>query len=423
MDVSRRNFLGAGAAAVVAAGTKATGKVFGANDTINVCVMGVNGRGGSHIEGFGTQEGVNVYAICDVDTKALEKGKARCAKVGLPEPKTFTDIREALQDDNIDVLSIATPNHWHTLATIWGVQAGKDVYVEKPATHSIYEGQELKKVVAASDRIVQHGTQNRSSGRWMRDIQLMRDGIIGDIYMARGLCYKNGNRGSIGFHEPAAPPERLNWDLWQGPAQERQYSAAYHPYTWHWFWEYGNGEIGNQGVHQMDVGTWIMNKGMPTQVYSAGGRYTYEDQAETPNTQITTYTYADGTQFVFEVRNRFTNDEGGVKVGNLAYGSGGYYMEGAGFFDTEDKPIAIEAPEYETAGTFGNFIAAVRSRKKEDIHGNMDDAHIGCAHCHLGAISYQLGRSLEFDPTTERFLNANDANDMLRRDYRAGFEV
>ena len=432
MEVTRRNFLGASAAAVIAAGTVTKGKVYGANEKIGVCVMGVGGRGGSHIDAFSSLEGSDLVALCDVDQKTLEaKANAVQDKTG-KRPKLYTDVREALADPDVDALTIATPNHWHTLATIWACEAGKDVYVEKPATHSIWEGRQLQAAAKKYNRIVQHGTQRRSEAVWIRDIQLLQSGdIIGPVYMARGLCYKNGNRGDIGFSEDQEPPAHLNWDLWQGPAARKAYNPEYHPYQWHWFWHYGNGEIGNQGVHQMDVGAWAMNKGLPVKVYSAGGRYTYKDQAETPNTNITTYTYDDGTVFVFEVRNRFTNTEGGnlfsngVGVGNLFYADGGYYVEGQGFYDTKNQLIPVDDAKYpmpEDISCWQNFLTAVRSRKWEDIRGNVEDAHVSSAHCHMGAISYRLGRSLEFDPKTERFSD-EQANTMLKREYAPGFEV
>ncbi|GMW00323.1 MAG: dehydrogenase [Candidatus Hydrogenedentota bacterium] len=423
MNVSRRKFIGASAAAVIAAGTVAKGKVFGANAKARVACCGINGRGGSHINAFSSDPRSEVAVLCDPDKNVLEsRAKALKEATGM-EPKTFTDVRDVLADDSIDIISIATPNHWHTLMAIWGIQAGKDVYVEKPLSHNIYEGRQLVAAMEKSDRIVQHGTQSRSDVRWMQYIQALQSGCIGEVYMARGLCYKNGNRGSIGFAEDATPPEYLDWNMWQGPAAEQAYNEKYHPYTWHWFWHYGNGEIGNQGVHQMDIGTWGMNKGLPVKVFSEGGRFTYKDQGQTPNTHVATFKYADGTMFVFEVRSRFTNDEGGVKVGNLFYGSDGYLSENLGFFDKEDKKMDVPMPEMTSEGAFGNFLTAVHARDKSLVHGNALQGHISCVHCHLANISYRLGRSLEFDPETERFKNDDEANAMLSREYRAGFEV
>jgi predicted dehydrogenase len=424
MSLSRRNFLGTSAAAVVAAGTMVKGKVEGANEKINMLVMGVNGRGNAHIKAWIDSPDTNMYAFCDADARILKmKADGYEKKYGI-QIKRYTDIREALQDPNIDAVSIASPNHWHALATVWAVEAGKDVYVEKPASHEVFESHQLAKLAASSDRIIQHGTQSRSKTSWLRDIPLLQSGeIIGNIHTARALGYKNGNRGSLGHEPNKEAPNGLDWRLWQGPASEQSYNKLYHPYSWHWFWHYGNGEIGNQGVHQMDVAAWGMNKGIPSKVYSAGGRYTYDDQGETPNTNVATFTYDDGSMLVFEVRNRWTNDEAGVNVGNLFYGEGGYYVEGKGFFDTKNQPIELDASKYptpEAPSHFQNFINAVKSRDKGEIKGTMDDAHMSCTCCHLANTSYRLGRSLNFDPKALKFAD-DEANSYLKREYHPDF--
>ena len=457
MRVSRRKFLGTSAAAVVAAGTMTKGKVFGANDKIRMCVIGLNGRGGSHIEGFTDCADSEITAICDPDEHVLEGRAKEIEKKTGKRPATYVDMRDVMADDSIDAVSIATPNHWHALATIWACQAGKDVYVEKPATHEVWEGRQLVAAAKKYNRIVQHGTQNRSSARWMRDIALLQSGeIIGPVYMARGLGYKNGNRGSLGFRENEEPPKHLHWRLWQGPASEKPYNSAYVHYNWHWFWHYGNGEIGNQGIHQLDVSVWGMNRGFPVKVHSAGGRYTYDDMGETPNTNIATFTYADGSIFVFEVRNRFTNREGGnllpadpkdkdalisanpeegaevkavrfhsgVGVGNLFYADGGYYVDGQGFYDTQNQLIPVDEGKYpypKSAGCWQNFLNAVKSRKQEDIFGGPMDCHLSSGHAHLANIAYRLGHSLEFDPQREEFKDCPEANALLKRDYHPDF--
>lgn len=427
MKITRRSFLGTSAAAMMAAGVMTRNTVFGANERIRACVVGVNGQGNTHIRNYMSSPDSDLVAICDADERILEGRREQLKADHDLDVKTYIDIRDALADDDIDVISIATPNHWHTLIAIWALQAGKDVYVEKPASHNIFESQQLKAAAKEYDRIIQHGTQSRSDRRWKRDIALLQSGeIIGDLHTARALGYKNGRRDSIGFADPEEPPEGLHWRLWQGPASEKPYVPLYHPYNWHWFWHYGNGEIGNQGVHQMDIATWGMNKGIPVQVYSAGGRYTYDDQGETPNTNVATFTYADGSMLVFDVRNRFTNDEAGVRVGNLFYGSDGYYVQDKGFFDKGDNPIELDEEEYpypETEGAFQNFLNAVKSRNVEDIHGNMEDAHVSNACCHLANISYRLKRSLEFDTATETFVDAPEADALLTREYHPDFEV
>ncbi|HPO15570.1 MAG TPA: Gfo/Idh/MocA family oxidoreductase [Candidatus Hydrogenedentes bacterium] len=425
MSMSRRTFLGTSAAAVLAAGTMTKGKVFGANEKIGACVMGVNGRGGAHYEAFTKSPDSEVVALCDVDEKVLEEAAHRIEKVTSKRPKTYTDIREALNDKAVHVLGIATPNHWHSLAAIWAVQAGKDVYVEKPLSHEVWEGRQLAEAAKQTGRIVQHGTQSRSEASWRRDLALLQSGeIIGPLYMARALCYKR--RDAVPIAQDQDPPAHLHWRLWQGPASEKPYNPMYVHYNWHWFWHYGNGDIGNQGVHQMDIAVWGLNKGLPVRVFSAGGRYTYEDACETPNTQVATFTYADGTLLQFEVRGRWTNKEEDVCVGNLFYGQNGYYVGGKGFFDADSKPIVIDESKYpkpEDINHFQHFLNVVKSRKQEDIHGNALEGHISSAHCHLANIAYRIGRTLEFDPQTETFKKAKDANKLLRRKYHPDFTV
>lgn len=423
MSMSRREFISTTSAAVIAAGMMGTSSVFGANDRVRVCVVGLNGRGGSHIEGFQTYEGSEVVALCDPDDRVLQGRAKRFKKAYGKTPKTYRDIRDALADDSIDAITIATPNHWHSLAAIWACQAGKDVYVEKPLSHSIWEGRQLVNAVKQTGRIVQHGTQSRSDPTWMRDIRLMHEGLIGPIHLAKGFTYKTGNRHSIGHKPPEAAPEHLDWRLWQGPATEQQYCKNYVHYNWHWFWHYGNGETGNQGVHQMDLAVWGMNRGFPVKVYSTGGRYAWDDQAETPNTQITSFTYADGAIMEFEIRNIGSYQEAGQTTGNHFLGSKGYYVQGKGFFDYDHERIAVDEPKPASDGPWGNFINAVKSRKQEDIRGTAAQGHLSAAHCHLGNIAYRAGRSLVFDPENERFVDDHEANALIKDAYAPGFEV
>jgi predicted dehydrogenase len=424
MGLTRRQFLGSSVSAVIVAGTMARGKVFGANERVRVGVVGINGRGGSHIDGFIKAEGSEVAALCDCDKKVLDSRVQSVQDVTQKAPKAYVDMREMFDDKDIDAISFATPNHWHALGTVWACQAGKDVYVEKPVSHDLWEGRKVVEAAAKYKRIVQHGTQARSEVGWIRAIERIQEGVIGEIYMARALCYKN--RNSIGEAPFEDPPAHLDWNLWQGPAQERKFCKNYVPYNWHWFWAYGNGDIGNQGVHQMDIATWGMPNGLPVKIHSTGGRYTYHDQGETPNTQVATFTYGDGKMLVFEVRGRSTNDESGLKVGNLFYGSEGY-MAGQHFYDKKGNEIKDEKAEQKeswgTGNCWQNFVNSVRSRKQDHPHGNATQAHIGCAHVHMANISYRLGTSLEFDPKKEQCVGNSKANDMLKRNYRKEFAI
>ncbi|HOZ45369.1 MAG TPA: Gfo/Idh/MocA family oxidoreductase [Candidatus Hydrogenedentes bacterium] len=428
MEVSRRRFLGSSAAAVVAAGTMAKGKVFGANDKVRICNIGIHGQGGSHINDLLETEGFEVVALCDVDQRVLDSRVKEVEKKSGKAPKAYRDARDVMADDSIDAITIATPNHWHSLLAIWGCQAGKDVYVEKPLSHNVWEGRQLANAMKKYERIVMHGTQSRSSSRWQRDIKLMRDGIIGRINMAKGFTYKTGNRMSIGVKPNEDPPEGLDWNLWQGPAQEQPFCKNYVHYNWHWFWIYGNGEIGNQGVHQMDVAVWGLGKDgqLPVQAYSSGGRYAWEDQAETPNTQTTTFTYDDGTMMVFEVRNLGSYQEAGQTTGNHFLGDTGYYVQDQGFFDyRKNEPIPIPDGTEEPPGRskWENFLNAIKSRKLEDCPCDGNIGHYSAAHCHIGNVAYRLKRSLNFDPKTERFVGDDEANAMLTRAYREPFVV
>ncbi len=428
MDVSRRKFLGTSAAAVIAAGAATKGKVYGANDRIGVCTIGFNGQGGSHIKDVLGRDGVEIVALCDVDDRVLTRGASNVEKAQGTKPKTYTDMRDVMADKDVDAVTIATPNHWHSLATIWACQAGKDIYVEKPLSHNIWEGRQLVAAAKKYGRIVQHGTQSRSDTTLIRDIKLMHEGFIGDIVHSRGYVYKNGNRQAIGHGKPADPPERLNWSMWQGPSKEQPYMATergrglYVHYNWHWFWEYGNGEIGNQGVHEMDIACWGHNRGLPVKIMSQGGRYGWDDDGDSPNTHATSFTYADGSMMTFEVRNLGSFQEaGGGSCGDSFFGTEGYYVRSKGFFNYKNEPIKVDVERPAGKHKFAHFFDAVRSRNVEDLSVQPLDAHLSCVHCHLGNIAYRLGRSLEFDPKTERFVRDSEANTLVRRDYREGF--
>ncbi|GMW00324.1 MAG: dehydrogenase [Candidatus Hydrogenedentota bacterium] len=429
MNISRRKFIGSSAAAVIVAGTMAKGKVFGANGRVNIGCIGLNSRGQEHMGALCDTQGAQITALCDVDERVLsDRVNQLRIKTG-GDIKPFTDMRVMFEEPSIDAITIATPNHWHTLAAIWALQAGKHVYVEKPLCHNVWEGRQLVNLAKKSGKIVQHGTQARSETKWLQTIRHLRDGVIGDIYMARALCYKR--RDSIGFAPFEAPPKELHWDIWQGPAERAEFCKNYVHYNWHWFWAYGNGDIGNQGVHQMDVAIWGLNKGLPTRVYAAGGRYGYKDQAETPNTELATFTYADGATLAFEVRGRATNFEADTRIGNLFYGSEGYFIDGDEakednqyrFVGNNDKTLSVKDPGVKTEGCWQNFVTAVLSGKEEDNFAPASEGFIASAHGHLANISYRLGRALDFDPATERFVNDDEANAMLTRHYHPDFTV
>ena len=365
-------------------------------DKVRVCVMGCGGRGGSHVDAFAGKDESVVVAICDPDRRHMESFAKRISEKqpGLPDVKMEQDIRKLLEDKEIDAVSIATPNHWHTLGSIWAIEAGKDVYVEKPLSHNVSEGRRLVEVARRHNRIVQHGTQSRSDGAVQAAIKFIEDGGIGKVTLARALCYKR--RPSIGDSQGSQPiPQHIDYDLWLGPAPERPLEREKLHYEWHWFWDYGNGDIGNQGVHQMDVAAWGLGvKQLPTAVQSAGGRLGYKDDGETPNTLLSLFDYGDAGKLLFEVRGLETEKILGVGVGNIFYGTEGYVVIGA------DSGIAAYTPDGEKMQSlrgpgknhFANFIKAVQSRNVEDLTANVEVGHLSSALCHLGNISYQVGK-------------------------------
>jgi predicted dehydrogenase len=395
----------------------------GPNEEIRVACVGIHGQGMGHINMHVHAKNVRVVTLCDIDERLFAERIKMVEEAKQPAPKTEFDVRRVLDDKNVDCISVATPNHWHALATVWACQAGKDVYVEKPCSHEILEGRRMIEAARKYKRIVQHGTQARSAECVREAMKLLHEGVIGEVYMARALCYKG--RDSIGIEpDQPQPPEGVHYDIWLGPAPVRPFNPNRFHYNWHWNWDYGNGDIGNQGVHQMDIARWGLNRKLPVRVSSMGGRFTYKDQGVTPNTLVSTMQYDDGTMLVFEVRGRQTNDEWGCDVGNLFYGSKGYMaIRGTeGPFETmiNGKP----GPKGEGGGNhFANFHQAVRSRKTGDLHAPVEEGHYSAALCHLANISYRLQRSLAFDPATERFKDDAEANKMITRDYRKPYVV
>lgn len=397
---------------------------FGANDRLRVAVIGINGRGKDHISGFMKQDNIEVATLCDVDNVVLKAGAKAFEEKYSKKVSTEADLRKVYEDKSIDAVSIATPNHWHALAAIWACQAGKDVYVEKPACHNIFEGRKLVEAATKYNRIVQHGVQLRSSVAIQEAIKHLRDGLIGKVYMARGTVYKW--RPDIGNLGKSPVPEGLNWDLWQGPAQAREFSKNYVHYNWHWFWEYGNGDVGNQGIHETDLCMWGLDVGLPETITAAGGKYLWNDCKETPEVLSTTYNYPkQGKVIQMEVRPWMTNKEDGVEVGNIFYGDKGYmvingYNDYKTFLGKERTP----GPARNAGGDhYKNFIDAVRAKDKSLLNGPIETGHLAASIAHLGNISYRLGRTLHFDPSKETFVGDKEANAMLTRKYRAPYVV
>jgi predicted dehydrogenase len=425
--INRRYFLmSSGMLAAHSVAARAT-SLNGANNRVRVAVVGVKGRGGEHIKGFSnlSKSNVELAALCDVDESVLNQRLSQVEQNAGKKPLAFTDMRKVFEDKSIDVVSFATPNHWHALGTIWACQAGKDVYVEKPASHNIFEGRKMVEAARKYNRIVQHGTQIRSSEAIKEAIQKLREGVIGDVYMAKGLCYKR--RDTIGKASEEAVPVGVHYDLWTGPAPLRPFTRNRFHYQWHWQWMYGNGDIGNQGVHQLDIARWGLGVKLPTKVQSMGGHFMFDDDQETPNTQVCAFMYPEEKKLLtFEVRHWDTPLEGtDLRVGILFLGSKGYmeiptYDEYRVFHGKDRTP----GPASKNAGNhFVNFIDAVRSRRRETLNSEIEEGHLSTALAHLANISYRVGRTLTFDPQTETFPGDSEANKHLGRQYRAPFVV
>ena len=518
MSMNRRTFLKSSAAAAAsgllpsrrayAAPASSYANIRGVNEDIRIAVVGFNGRGNNHIDEFRKMKGVRVVALCDADEAVLDRGIARLEKGDAPRRSRspgesenngengseksaetaaaaaekplkvgrFVDVRKLLDSKEIDAISIATPNHWHALMTIWGCQAGKDVYCEKPVSHNVWEGRQAVEAARKYGRIVATGTQNRSRGDLREAYEWLREGNLGKVKIARGLCYKR--RASIGQTEgPQTVPESINYDLWCGPAPlnpPRRNSKQHGPvhYDWHWTWDYGNGDIGNQGIHEMDKVRWALGKDhLAPRVFSVGGRFGYEDDGETPNTQFAVHDYGDSL-LIFEVRGLPKKPGGlmdqyrGQAVGQVIECEGGY-MSDTTAFDWDGNEIKKFRGEGRGENHFKNFVNAVRSRAIVDLNADILEGHLSSALCHTSNIAHRLGREaepseirsqlrsepaaletferfeehlaandvclimdqatvspvLKMDPKTERFIDNEKANRLLTREYRKPFVV
>lgn len=429
--IDRRRFLRQSSA--LAAGLAAVGstvraddkddKSSSANEVVRVAVIGVRGRGMEHIDGLTKQKNARITTICDVDENVVGKAMTTVEKHYGARPKFVQDLRKVFDDPEIDAVTIATPNHWHALATIWACQAGKDVYVEKPVSHNVSEGRKMVDAARKYKRIVQTGTQCRSHKGMQDAIAFVKSGKLGKVYMAKGLCYKP--RPSIGFKEDSETPKGLDYNLWTGPAAMVPFNANRLHYNWHWFWNTGNGDLGNQGIHQMDIARWGLGKNeMPKAVQASGGRLGYKDQGETPNTELVALEF-DDCLLQFEVRGLPTNDEAGAKIGVIFYGTEGILsITSYNNWQSYLGPKLEKGPGGSGGGDhFANFLGAVQSRDAKQLAADIEEGHYSSAYCHLGNIAYRLGRKLQINPSTESFVNDSEADAMLTREYREPFVV
>jgi predicted dehydrogenase len=433
--------------------------IIGANDRINLAVIGIRNQGSVHINALCSlkdSHNVLIKTLCDTDELLFgSRIKMVSDKTGA-KPQTEWDLYKVLDDKEIHAVTIAVPNHWHALATILACQAGKHVYIEKPASHNIWEGRKMVEAARKYNLRVQCGMNNRSSSNVREAIKFLHDGGIGELFAARALCYKA--RDSYGMAKNSIPPDTFHYDRWLGPAPYRPYNEKRSHYCWHWYWDTGNGDTGNTGPHQLDLARWGLNKNEhPVSIYSAGGLYgldCYEKPAEsrtkgvmvyggveiygkdktsqeTPNTQTATFKYDDGTLLEFEVRGRYTNHEGskGQEVGNLFFGSEGW-LEIYGdtwnaFRGRERVPFASskEEPKGEEANHYANFIEAIRAGKSELLNCEINEGFYSTAIPHLANISYRTGRQLKFMGEYEKFVNDPEADTLLSRVYRKPYVV
>ncbi len=472
---NRRTFLKRAAAtagigsAFTIAGTKASGQVLGANDRVRVAVAGINGRGQSFLTGFGGMKDVEIAYLIDPDSRLFaSRSKIVTEKAGYT-PVCVQDVRQALDDKNLDAIAVVTPNHWHALMGIWACQAGKDVYVEKPCCHNIFEGRQLVAAARKYDRLVQHGTQRRSDPQWIQLTSDIRNGKYGKLLLAHAFDCRE--RPSNGIMQPEEPPSELDFDLYLGPAPEQPFRTNLVHYRWHWRWDFGNGEIGNLGSHELDACRWALPDGsVPKSVLSLGGRFGYEDQGQTPNTHLTLFDYGE-IKLLHEARGLVDKDKWKITI--EFHTDEGMLRDGKFFAKGEGDGVPIDscpppgAPE-QGPRHMRNFVDCVRSRKREGLTAEILEGVRSATLVHLGNISYRLGedvsfdqvtsalngntilseafegikrhladigsvelantpcrlgRSLTFDAAAEKFVDAPDANELLRRAYRSPFVV
>jgi len=413
-NVTRRDFIKSSVAAGVGLALAAPhSRVLGANDQIRVAVVGVGGQGGGHMRYFHGCEGAKLVAICDADTNQMDgKAKAFEEKEGY-KLRTYTDVRKLLEDKDIDVITSATPNHWHALVTIWACQAGKDVYIEKPASYCIWEGRKMVEAARKYNRIVQIGMQKRSSEAHPAAFEWIKEGHIGKIKWVRGFCYKGRGPGTNGVvHGTTGPkplPARVDYNQWRGPADMVPRNRPDLHYVWHWMWNTGNGDIGNQGPHEMDIARWALgDPGLPQHVFSIGGRFGMgetDDIGETANTQIAYFDYKPAP-LIFEVRglprkkgDRAMDHYRGTRVGDCIQCEGGYFPcdDGGGWVFDNDGNRIKQFSGRGGAGHHENFIKAVRSRKVSDLNGDIEIGHLSAALCHMANTSHRLGKKATVD--------------------------
>ncbi|WP_339728519.1 Gfo/Idh/MocA family oxidoreductase [uncultured Gimesia sp.] len=421
-SVNRRTFLGQTMAAS-AAGIAAPAILSAANKApskkVTIGIMGMQ-RGLALAKTFGALDGVEIKYVCDTDETRLAKAAKTVEKATKKAPQAIGDFRKILDDKDVDALIVAPPNHWHSPATILGCSAGKNVYVEKPCSHNPKEGEMMVAAARKNKRAVQMGSQRRSSESIMEGIQKVKEGVIGNVYLAR--AYYQSARGSIGTGKPASAPAELNYDLWQGPAPRQKYADNLIHYNWHWFWKYGNGELGNNGVHSLDLCRWGLDVDYPTRVVSSGGRYAFDDDQQTPDTHVVAYEFDGNKQITWQGTscNRHKNDFVtffGSK-GNLIIGTSGGYR----ILDAKDKEIEKVDGNQGMSEHAQNFIDAIRNDEPLNLNAEIEIGHKSTLLCHIGNIAHRTGRTMTCDPTNGHIQNDQAAMALWTREYEPGWE-
>ena len=425
---TRRRFLGtsvaiAGAATLPFVGSRAAAASKSAQERLRVAVLGVHGRGKEHISCLLNRDDVEIAAIVDPDESVGQSVCEDIQKKTGKRPQFIADLRKCYDDASINLITIATPNHWHALASIWAMQAGKDVYVEKPVSHNVAEGRVMTAAARKYNRMCQYGAQSRTQNGTRAMMQFIHDGGIGEVSTARGLCYKR--RTSIGDAGKYAVPKNVDYSVWLGPAPLIDYvpRKQFH-YDWHWQWPYGNGDLGNQGIHQMDVARWGLGvDGLGDSVQSYGGRLGYEDSGTTPNTEVSVHTFGEKL-LVFETRGLETDGYSPhknikpTKIGVVFTGDKGYVVQYSYgqcvAYDLDGKQIK-ETKGGDTRDHFDNWLGAVRSRDNSQLNGDIEDGHYSSALCHLGNISYRLGKAAETTQQIEQAMTADGSKETLER--------
>src|SRR5581483_8289026 len=414
--MNRRDFLQAAVAAQLVQRSVA------ANDMINVALIWIRGQG-RHLAGkFAAQPDVNILYLCDVDERVYDRAAKVVAEKKGKQPPLVKDLRRVLDDKSVDAVVIATPDHWHAPATILACNAGKDVYVEKPASHNLREGRLMVEAARRNKRIVQLGTQSRSRPSTQRAIELVRSGKIGKVLMAKAWDVQL--RDNIGHKNDTTPPVGVDYDTWVGPAPFLPFNENRFHYTWHWNWNFGTGDMGNDGVHQLDIARWALGVELPTRISGMGRKLFFDDDQQTPDTMNITFEFKDRA-LAWEMRiwNPYgmEDQENGVAV----YGSSGMVHIGRwnrrwGYkvFDDKGRLVMDESQHENDADPAHprNFLECIRSRQKPNAE--IEIGHISSTLCHLGNIVARVGRNLQYDPASETIVNNAEANKLVRRQYR-----